>query len=73
MFPCILFIKGADSNVTLVKDGLIINLPCKQATYEYLLSKKKKKSSSLMDVHVSTLLFNASLRILGDLAYHVKA
>ena len=31
MSPCILPKKTGDSNVTLIKDGLTINLPCEQA------------------------------------------
>ena len=30
MSPCILSKKNSDSNVTLLKDGLTINLPCEQ-------------------------------------------
>ena len=40
MSPCILFKKTEDSNVTLLKDGLTINLPCEQATHWYSLGKK---------------------------------
>ena len=32
--------KTDDSNVTLLKDGLTINLPYEQATHEYLLGKR---------------------------------
>ena len=32
----------------------------------------KESSSSLMDVHVSVRLFDASLKTLGDLACHAK-
>ena len=70
MFPCILSKKTGDSSMTLVKDGLTINLPCEQATHEYSLAKKS--SSSLVDAHVSVRLFDASLKTLGDLACHVK-
>ena len=39
MSPCILSKKTGDSNVTLLKDGLTINLPCEQATHGYSLCK----------------------------------
>ena len=32
----------------------------------------KESSGSLVDAHVSVQLFDASLKTLGDLAYHVK-
>ena len=32
----------------------------------------KESSGSLVDAHVSVRLFDASLKTLGDLAYHVK-
>ena len=38
--PCILSKKTGDSNITLVKDGLTINLPCEQATHEYSLGNR---------------------------------
>ena len=39
--PHIFFLKSLDdSNMTLVKDGLTINLPCDQTTYEYSLGKR---------------------------------
>ena len=71
MSPCILSKKTGDSDMTLVKDGLTINLLCEQATHEYSLSKKS--FGSLMDVHVNVLLFNASLKTLGVLTFQVKA
>ena len=37
--------------MTLVKDGLTINLPCEQAAHEYLLGEKS--SGSLVSAHVS--------------------
>ena len=40
MSPCILSKKTGDSNVTLLKDGLIINLSCEQAIQGYSLSKR---------------------------------
>ena len=40
MSPCILSKKTDDLDMTLVKDGLTINLPCKQATHEYSLGKR---------------------------------
>ena len=40
MSPCILSKKIGDSNVTLLKDGLTINLPCEQAAQGYLLGKR---------------------------------
>ena len=40
MSPCILSKKTGDLDMTLVKDGLIINLPYEQAAHEYLLGKK---------------------------------
>ena len=54
MSPCILSKKTGDLNVTLLNDGLIINLPYEQATHGYSLGKKKS-SGSLVDVHVSVL------------------
>ena len=51
MSPCILFKKTCDSDMTLVKDGLTINLPCEQAAHEYLLGEKS--SGSLVNAHVS--------------------
>ena len=32
--------KIGDSDMTLVKDGLIINLPCEQAAHEYSLGER---------------------------------
>ena len=40
MSPCILSKKIGDSDMTLVKDGLIINLPCEQAAHEYSLGER---------------------------------
>ena len=40
MFPCILSKKTGDSDMTLVKDGLIINLPCEQVAHEYSLGER---------------------------------
>ena len=40
MSPCIISKKTGDSNVTLLNDGLTINLPYEQATHEYSLSKR---------------------------------
>ena len=40
MSPCILSKKTGDSDMTLVKDGLTINLPYEQATHEYSLGKR---------------------------------
>ena len=38
--PHVLFLKKTSySKMTLVKDGLTINLPCEQATHEYSLGK----------------------------------
>ena len=39
MSPCILSKKTSDSNVTLLKDGLTINLPYEQAAKGYSLGK----------------------------------
>ena len=39
MFPTIRSKKTGDSNVTLLKDGLTINLPCEQATHGNSLGK----------------------------------
>ena len=39
MSPCILSKKTGDLNVTLLKDGLTINLPYEQASHEYSLGK----------------------------------
>ena len=58
MSPCILSKNTGDSDMTLVKDGLTINLPCEQATHEQ--SMGKEYFGSLVDVHVSVLLLNAS-------------
>ena len=40
MSPCILSKKIDDSNVTLLIDGITINLPCEQASYRYSLGKR---------------------------------
>ena len=40
MSPCILSKKTSDSYVTLLKDGLTINLPYEQATHGYSLGKR---------------------------------
>ena len=40
MSLCIISKKTVDSNVTLLKDGLTINLPCEQAAHEYSLGKR---------------------------------
>ena len=40
MSPCILSKKTGDSDMTLVKDVLIINLPCEQAAHEYSLGER---------------------------------
>ena len=40
MSPCILFKKAGDSNVTLLNDGLTINLPCEQVAHGYSLGKR---------------------------------
>ena len=40
MSPCILSKKTGDSDMTLVKDGLTINLLCEQATHEHSLGKR---------------------------------
>ena len=40
MSPCILFKKIGDSNVTLLNDGLTINIPCEKAAHEYSLGKR---------------------------------
>ena len=53
MSSCILSKKSRGSNVTLLKDGLTINLPCKQTIHEFSL--EKESSGSLVDVHVSIL------------------
>ena len=39
MSPCILSKKINDLDMTLVKDGITINLPCEQATHDYSLGK----------------------------------
>ena len=39
MSSCSFSKKTDDSNVTLLKDGLTINLPCEQATHGYSLGK----------------------------------
>ena len=39
MSLCILSKKTGDSNVTLLKDDLTINLPCEQAAHGYSLGK----------------------------------
>ena len=55
--------------MTLVKDGLTINLPCEQHMSIYWA---KKSFGSLVDAHVSIRLFKASLKTLGDLVCHAK-
>ena len=40
MSLCILSKKTSDSNVTLLKDGRTINLPCEQAAHAYSLCKR---------------------------------
>ena len=40
MSPCILSKKNSDSNVTLLKDSLTINLPCEQTSHGYSLGKR---------------------------------
>ena len=40
MPPCNLSKKIGDSNVTLLKDGLTINLPCEQVAHGYSLGKR---------------------------------
>ena len=40
MSPRILYKKTGDSNVTLLKDDLAINLPSKQAAHRYSLGKR---------------------------------
>ena len=40
MSPCILSKKTGDSNVTLLKDSLTINLPCEQTVHGYSLGKR---------------------------------
>ena len=71
MPPCILSKKTGDSDKTLVKDVLTINLPSEQATNEYSLGKKIVWFFS-GDAHMSVWLFNASLKTLDELACHAK-
>ena len=40
MFPCILSKNTGDSDMTLVKDGLTINLPYEQPAHENSLGKR---------------------------------
>ena len=40
MSPCILSKKTGDSNVTLLKDGMTINLPCERVAHGYSLGKR---------------------------------
>ena len=40
MFSCILSKKTGGSNMTLLKNGLTINLPCEQAAHGYSLGKR---------------------------------
>ena len=40
MSLCIQSMNIDDSNVTLLKDGLTINLPCKQAAHGYSMGKR---------------------------------
>ena len=70
MSPCILSKKIGDLDMTLVKDGLTINLLCEQTTHEYSLGERIFWffSRCLCDVR----LFDASLKTLGDLACHAK-
>ena len=56
MSPCILSKKTGDSNMTLLKDGLIINLPSEQAVHGYLLGKR-----------ISWFFGSMILRIIEDL------
>ena len=41
MSPCILSKKTDDLNMTLLKDGLTINLPCEQAAHGYSFGQNK--------------------------------
>ena len=40
MSPCILSKKTGESNVTLLKDGLTISLPCEHTAHGYSLGKR---------------------------------
>ena len=40
MSPCILSKKTSDSNVTFLKNGMVINLPSKQEAHGYSLGKR---------------------------------
>ena len=69
MSLCILSKKTGDSDMTLVKDGLIINLPCKQAAHEYSLGER------IFWFFIGcprVRLFDASLKTLDDLVCHAK-
>ena len=70
MSTCILSTKTGDSNVTLLKDGLTINLPYEKAAHGYSLAKES--SGSLVDAYVSVHYFSALLRTQGDPVCHAK-
>ena len=70
MSLCILSKKIGDSDMTLVKDGMIINLPCEQAAHEYSLGERIFWFFSRCPCECS--LFDASLMTLGDLACLAK-
>ena len=53
MSPRVLSKKIGDSNLTLIKDGLTINLLCEQAEHGFHWAKEF--FGSLMDVHVGIL------------------
>ena len=65
MFSCLLSRKTSDSNMTLIKDSIV----SKQRINIYWA---EESSSSLMNVLVNVLLFNASLKTLGDLTCYAK-
>ena len=65
MFSCLLSRKTSDSNMTLIKDSIV----SKQRINIYWA---KESSSFLMNVLVNVLLFNTSLKTLGDLTCYAK-
>ena len=70
MSPCILSKKTGDSNMTLVKYGLIINLPCEQAAHEYSLGERIFSFFSGCTCECS--IIRHIIEDPGDLAYHAK-
>ena len=70
MSPYILYKKTGDSDMTLVKDGLTINLPCEQAAHEYSLSERTFWFFSGCPCECS--IIRHIIEDPGDLACHAK-